>query len=377
MAPLEPWEKVLIDGDAFMETVHGELGCIECHNGNAVATEKEAAHVNLVARPSTGAAEVCAQCHERQVGLQATSLHASLAGYWTALEARGANPHGEEITEMFGNHCASCHTGCGDCHVSQPRSVGGGLLNGHLFTAKPPMTRTCTACHGSRVGNEYMGKNEGVLADVHFRQGRMTCIACHDGDELHGEQIHILGTDELPEEPLAHRYAGEVGPRCEQCHENYGSSAEGIREHMLHGDLLSCQVCHATTYVNCDSCHVAVSESAGQPYFQTAATYFTFLIGRNPLQSAERPYEYVPVRHVPIDPGSFAFYGENLLPDFGNLPTWRYATPHNIQRNTPQTESCNHCHGNLDLFLTADKVKPEELEANAPVIVEEVPEAQN
>ncbi|MFO7679356.1 MAG: hypothetical protein R6X34_04845 [Chloroflexota bacterium] len=55
------------------------------------------------------------------------------------------------------------------------------------------------------------------------------------------------------------------------------------------------------------------------------------------------------------------------------LPTWTYTTPHNIQRETPQTESCDACHGNADLFLTADQVKPEELEANLSVIMESVP----
>jgi hypothetical protein len=81
------------------------------------------------------------------------------------------------------------------------------------------------------------------------------------------------------------------------------------------------------------------------------------------------------VRHIPISTTSYSFYGENLLPNFDSLPTWAYATPHNIQKKTPQTETCNACHGNANLFLTADKVKPEELNANRDVIIETVPEA--
>jgi thiosulfate/3-mercaptopyruvate sulfurtransferase len=99
------------------------------------------------------------------------------------------------------------------------------------------------------------------------------------------------------------------------------------------------------------------------------------LIGRNPLPSYQRPYAYVPVRHVPAAPTSFEFYGQDLLANFDSLPTWAYATPHNIQRQTPQTASCNACHGQAALFLTADKVRPEEMEANRSVIVESVPEA--
>ena len=98
-----------------------------------------------------------------------------------------------------------------------------------------------------------------------------------------------------------------------------------------------------------------------------------FRIGVNPEPTDERPWEYILLRHVPIDPDSFAYYGDDLLPNFDNRPTWLPATPHNIQRNTPQTETCDACHGNPDLFLTSDAVAPEELQANQPVIVDELP----
>ena len=176
-----PGRKYWSDAE-YAETTHGEIDCMECHGG-VDAADKEEAHTDLVSRPSDGAAAVCAECHDDQVALAPTSLHVTQDGYWTVLEARGADQAHPEMQEMFGNHCSSCHTTCGDCHVSQPASVGGGLLDGHLFTDNPPMTRTCTACHGSRVGNEYMGRNEGVLADLHFRQERMTCVDCHTGDE--------------------------------------------------------------------------------------------------------------------------------------------------------------------------------------------------
>ena len=59
--------------------------------------------------------------------------------------------------------------------------------------------------------------------------------------------------------------------------------------------------------------------------------------------------------------------------NFDALPTWAYATPHNIQLQTPQNESCDACHGNPDIFLTADKVSESELSANQQVIVSRVP----
>jgi thiosulfate/3-mercaptopyruvate sulfurtransferase len=144
--------------------------------------------------------------------------------------------------------------------------------------------------------------------------------------------------------------------------------------HNLHGDKLSCQVCHSVSYTSCDGCHVAVSETTDKPFFETEGSYLTFLVGRNELKDDQRPYDYVPVRHVPIASTSFQFYGEDLLPNFDALSTWKYATPHNIQRNTPQTEACTNCHGNPELFLTIDKVTENERAANSEVIVETVPE---
>lgn len=143
--------------------------------------------------------------------------------------------------------------------------------------------------------------------------------------------------------------------------------------HTVHGAELSCEVCHSITYTSCDGCHVQLSQTSGKPFFETENTYFTFLIGRNTRKSFDRPYDYVLVRHIPISPDSYQFYGENLLPNFNALPTWAYATPHNTQTKAPQAETCNACHGNADLFLTADKVIESELEANQGVIVNEVP----
>ena len=82
-----------------------------------------------------------------------------------------------------------------------------------------------------------------------------------------------------------------------------------------------------------------------------------------------------PATGVPAAADNFAFYGENLQPNFNKLPTWAYATPHNIQRKTAQNESCTTCHSKPNLFLTADKVAKNELEANKSVIVDKLPKA--
>jgi hypothetical protein len=378
VAPLEPWEKVLVNAEKFPLTVHGHILCTDCHGG-VQSVEKDLAHQNLVARPSDGNPNACSECHTDVSTSYANALHRTQQGYWTVLDQRSAPADHLALEKMFGNHCARCHTTCGDCHVAQPMSVGGGLFDGHLFTRTPPMTRSCTACHGSRVGNEYLGKNEGYPGDVHFREGRMNCVDCHGSHEMHGQPADCSTCHTSPEKaslsPADHRYAGLQSPTCESCHPDTTLGKDNIPMHTAHGADLSCQVCHSISYTSCDSCHVAISEKTGNPYFETQGTYFTFLIGLNPLRSFNRPYKYVPLRHIPASSDAYDFYGANLQSNFDTLPTWAYATPHNIQLKTPQTESCNACHGNPALFLTLEKVKPEELTANQPVIVPAVPEA--
>jgi thiosulfate/3-mercaptopyruvate sulfurtransferase len=293
------------------------------------------------------------------------------------IKAMQASPDQHSMQTMFGNHCSTCHTSCGDCHISQPDSVGGGFVQGHVVMKTPSMTQNCTACHGSRVGNEYLGKHEGIPGDAHFRLERMNCMDCHTGEEMHRPgtpctQCHTAdeGIEKTQE---TGRYAGEQTPSCESCHPEMGAWNDTNQNHQIHKDKLACQVCHSVSYTSCDGCHVAVSDKTGNAFYETQGDYLSFYIGKNPDPNYHRPYQYVVVRHVPASPSSYDFYGDNLLPNFSARSTWAYATPHNVQKKTDQNSSCNACHGNPNIFLTEDKVKPEEVEANQDVIVPQIP----
>lgn len=356
---MEVWERVFVDSEVMANDFHGNFACTECHGGQNVE-DKYAAHDGMIVDPSVDAVESCGMCHGEIAEAQETSLHNSMRGYDTALYERSIPDNHPAIEEGQSYHCDSCHTTCGQCHISQPDFVGGGLINGHAFQRTPSMSRNCTACHGSRVKNEYTGAHEELSADVHLRMGRMVCTACHTGDEMHGV--------DYTEETVMHRYDGPQGPSCESCHGDMVGA--GNAYHEAHGaELLSCQTCHSVSYMNCYDCHLERTEDTDLPYFRLEHENLGFYIGQNTLQSEERPYQYVPVRHVPTFPDLFELYGEDLLSNFDSRPTWTYATPHNIQRNTPQTESCASCHGNDQYFLTADKIRPEDLLANESVVV--------
>ena len=359
MPPLEAWEKVFV-GDTFLVDVHNVQNCIGCHGGVEGTDDKDAAHKGVVQDPMEDPEGVCASCHTESARLAATSLHQTLSGYRATLAARGADFSDPRMEEAFGNHCDTCHTTCGQCHIARPNFTFGGLISEHKVKKIASMKDTCMACHGARVSNEYQGKNEGVEGSVHWLEGGMPCFDCHNVNHYHGD-----GT------AYTHRYDGPPGVDCLDCHPEAAADQSEILEHTIHDGSVACEVCHVSgPYKTCYNCHVAVDEK-GLPYYQTDASEMTFKIGHNSFKSEDRPWDYVLVRHIPVAPDTFAFYGDNLLSTFDNVPTWKYATPHNIQRVTTQNESCDSCHGNADLFLTAADVAPEELTANADVIVKE------
>ncbi|MBN2560531.1 MAG: hypothetical protein JXQ75_06340 [Phycisphaerae bacterium] len=371
MPQLEAWEKVLISA-AFASSTHGAVGCRTCHGGADGVLEKDAAHEGLVVDPSDGDAPACKGCHADTAAHVQKSLHATQNGYFTAFAAR-SDKGADDATyrAMFDSRCAECHGTCGQCHVSRPVAVEGGLTNGHAFNKTPSQTENCTACHGSRVGDEFRGRNTGIDADAHYLAGK-NCMSCHTGTELHGD-----GT--TPE----NRFANDAGPHCTDCHTDAESASSANTWHSTHGGKVACQVCHSQSYKNCYQCHV--EQDAQSLRFPSE---MDFRIGLNPAKTAERPYDYVVLRHVPIAPDTFESWNIEL-PNYDDEPTWRLATPHNIKKNTSQTESCDNCHDGeafKDWFLTtayingkigneADKAMvADEIEANKPVVVDLAPE---
>ena len=342
------------------DPIHGGLACAHCHGGDDTDANWRTAHDTVIADPSRDNLDAsCGMCHSEIVKTHKTSLHVTLKAYVVAVDARATKDSDtlEVVHAARDTHCMTCHASCGSCHVSRPDTVDSGLLSSHYFEKRPPMRETCAACHGSRVDREYFGKNEGVEADVH-RKNYMSCEQCHDAEEMHGDGVLYDS-----------RYEVANRARCISCHDSiYETEGANVTQHVVHQGSVACQVCHATPYKNCYSCHVG-KDLLDLPYFQTDPSEIGFKIGLNPNPTEDRPESYVTVRHVPADHGLFDFYVENGLADFDQVSTWKLATPHTIQRATPQNESCDSCHGNRELFLDEGDVRDEYLEANRDVIV--------
>ncbi len=331
---------------AFPDTLHGRIGCTNCHGGNDAATDMAGAHAGL--RPGI---ESCTACHADIVERHETSLHHTLRGMELALLNRAgeANYH-DHLQPVWDADCNTCHTECSDCHVSLPEAVGGGLIRGHEFFRRAPMEDTCALCHGSRAGGEYLGSFEGIPPDAHFEAG-MHCLDCHRND-LHGDGTSYDDRWEV---------AGRA--QCSDCHATLPNTKSVM--HTADHEAVACQVCHGQPYQNCFDCHAGEEDGA---YFRHAGSKsLQFKIGRNTVEGY--PHDIVTLRSNPVARHSFNFFGNDLLPDFDGTPTWKTAAPHNIRRSTPQNQTCATCHDDPSLFLAEGELDPDGAAANVEVLL--------
>ena len=363
---MEAWEKVYVGGtygQQFLLSTHGKIACVDCHKGVEPASDKTAAHTgNFVASPSREPVTFCGTCHAGIAATDSTSIHTQGFGQKAMVSLRSGFPSYEnypaQLKHGYDKNCGKCHSSCGECHIMRPRQAGGGFIAGHKFQKTPDMRLNCTACHSARVAHAYFGESFGTRPDVHYvKLPGGSCLNCHTGAEMHG-----TGTR------FDQRYSVTNQPKCEQCHANKSASNS---YHAKHWNDLACQTCHSQEYQNCGSCHVDTGVRNGP--------YMGFKIGMNAMPAVKR-FKYVVLRNAPYAPDTWSAYGIPTMSNFSAAPTFKLATPHNIQRFTERTtvengkpcyDACHIVDGrNRKWFLFQEDLQAWEVQANAPVIVD-------
>ena len=334
----------------FLETTHGKLGCVKCHGGNNKANNKEMAHKGKRAT-STEVEGLCISCHGKIVETFRRSLHATFQGAYTVMRQR-AGEMWPSVQPIIDKACFKCHASCGGCHIFREGPGGGGLFGGHKFFKRPPMNQSCDGCHGGRVGMEYFGRIEGNEPDVHWEKKKMECFECHQVAEFHGDG-----------KTYSTRMERVTKPSCLNCHPEAAPGKSNLLSHNVHGDKLSCYVCHSQSYKNCYGCHVGKGSNSETE----------FKIGKD-IQSEGK---LTTLRHVPTTRTMLKAQVPDAQPNYDTLPTWTKAVPHNIRRITKQNKSCNHCHGNTEVFLTRGNLDPRYPKSNSKVAVEKPPERRS
>ncbi len=370
----EPYDRVYLGGagySSFKKDIHGKIPCTACHNGVDGTDDKAKAHSNnFISQPSSHAEQKCAGCHTGIYLRAKNSLHEQGWGQKSMVVLRSGLPNipsgfdqlSAKMKEGYKDNCAKCHASCGDCHVMRPKAGGGGLYQGHNFV-KPDMRDHCVTCHTSRVGHAYFGQAVGTVPDIHLSKRGFTCMSCHNEQEVHGDgQIYDQ------------RYKMKAKPECTDCHKGLESKNQ---YHSVHYKTFSCNTCHSQDYNNCASCHIG-GEGARVPSYQS------FKIGLNPIPDI-KPFKYAVLRRSLMAPDSWKNYGVANLPNFNVRPTYKYATPHNIQKWTSRTnvaagKACyDACHiiknsdgtyKNKNIYLFRSNLESWELSATSSITVD-------
>jgi len=364
------------------------LSCVDCHKGdNTKPNNMEEAHQGLVVFPSRydeSGKNICGNinCHPNTVEMFRNSLHNQLWGYQVNIAQRAGVQSFEQcpqsLKDGFKNECRSCHASCGDCHVAKPNSVGKGFISSHRFNKMPDQTNQCLACHGARIGHDFLGDYDRFPPrerDIHST--RFKCIDCHGKEKLHAS---ALETD------TRYTHANQASCVDENCHAAGLSGANPY--HGRHMSDLSCYVCHSTgTYTNCAGCHVDGAYKK-DPVYQANNPAEDFRIGLNPIKSSTRPFKFAVLRHIPVVPTTYDNWGAaGTLVAYDQYPTWKYTSPHSIRRWTARTDTtggkrCTEsCHiggafgkeANKKYYLFREYVQsnwPDEVQANESVVVD-------
>jgi cytochrome b subunit of formate dehydrogenase len=194
----ESGRSLRVDAAKFKASMHGALGCSDCHIG-----VKEYPHPKPMRRPS------CATCHEEPAGQLPASVHSVLSV--------GA--------------CASCH---GKAHEVQ--------------AAEKLLPQQCATCHEDAVRGYQLGVH--AAARKSGEQQAPTCTACH------GSPHQILSASD-PNSPVSHV---RIPATCAQCHaqkfvmERVGFSTQPYYsyEESVHGKAV---MAGSTKAAVCTDCH--------------------------------------------------------------------------------------------------------------------------
>jgi len=222
----EKGENISIRPEKHTASVHGILGCKDCHT--AIRDFPHPAKIPKVQ---------CASCHAEQAAAAAKSIHAVLGE--TACASCHGNVH--EITAAAKLQPAKC----AECHADEIKEFAQSV-HGRAATAGDPDAPTCTSCHGPV--HEIQSSTE-ITSAVGKRNQPAACARCHaDAGFLARHKIPVLHPVEQYLQSVHGRavLAGKDAATCSDCHGSHGiQPAWEAQSKVSHWNVVgTCAQCH-------------------------------------------------------------------------------------------------------------------------------------
>lgn len=235
----------------FEASAHAQAGmtCVDCHGGNAAATDETAHATDDFKRPANKReiAESCARCHSDVRRMNPYGLQTD------QLERYKTSKHGEQLFEHGDEKVAACT----DCHGTHD-ILKAASPQSHTHPANIPST--CGRCHSDeKLMSQYKLSADVVEqykssyhAHLLFEKGDLsapTCVTCHGnhgavapGVEVVGQvcgKCHAVQRELFEKSPHAEAASAGVFNECVSCHGNHA-----IQKASLELFSTSCVQCH-------------------------------------------------------------------------------------------------------------------------------------
>ncbi len=248
-----------LDEDHFLDSVHGILDCIDCHD-QPDADWDDIPHFRIYNDVN------CAICHEDAEN----SYHSSSHGK--------AIDHGDQNAP----HCADCHgvsqdahrvkpidskvaeNSCSICHMEEASAYRGSLhLKEHDGGHNGP---DCISCHHTHSDDQVAkaGEINTLCTSCHQDAMQTVMIGGHPFGETEGAVINCASCHDIHEAGIPNDDNDTV-LACMNCHEGYEEQLVGsVHEEMLADDMMNCLSCHRAHHVaendeelefGCGQCH--------------------------------------------------------------------------------------------------------------------------
>lgn len=329
---------VSIDPARHAASVHGILGCVDCHT-----TIKDYPHPAKVAKVR------CSTCHADEATYVPNSVHSAL-GDGACLSCHGDPHEVATAAQMAPAKCAQCHSD----EVKEFRQS----IHGRAAAAGDPDAPTCISCHGPVHQIQISRDAASLVAKKNLPD---TCASCHSDQQF-------LSRHKIP-------FAHPV--------ELYRESVHGRAVVKGDGSAATCSDCHgaheilpsqdARSKVN----HFNIPATCGQCHAEIAKTYLASVHG----QAMKAGEQGAPVcsdchgEHLILGPreqGSLVSavrvsmitcgrcHGDERLALRYNLPTDRvpsYADSYHglaLRGGSQSVANCASCHGVHDIFPSND-----------------------
>lgn len=228
-------KSISIDSTKHAASVHGTLGCTDCHS-----KIKEYPHPTKVAKVQ------CATCHDDEATHVPNSVHSALGS--AACQSCHGDAHEVAATaQMAPAKCAQCHA---DEVKEFKQSV-----HGKAAASGDPDAPNCISCHGPI---HQVQTSSDVASQVAKKNLPDTCASCHSNQQfLARHKIPFARPVELYRQSVHGRAVADgdgAAATCSDCHGSHGIlPSQDTRSKINHFNIAAtCGQCHsdiAKTYL--------------------------------------------------------------------------------------------------------------------------------